>query len=73
MLAREKVHPRVAQADLRRVARAAARIEKARAELAQAILLAHESGESLRDIAPYAGLSYSRVHDLLAEARRARE
>lgn len=62
----------MAQADLRRVARAAARIEKARAELAQAILRAHESGESLRDIAPYAHLSYSRVHDLLREARAAR-
>lgn len=63
----------MARRDLQRVQRAAAKVDKAREQLAWAILLAHRSGESLRDIAPYAGLSYSRVHDLLAEAREREE
>jgi DNA-directed RNA polymerase specialized sigma24 family protein len=60
----------VAQSDLRRVQRAARKVNKAREELAQAVLAAQESGESLRDIAPYAGLSYSRVYELVREARK---
>lgn len=59
--------------DLRRVERAAAKVGKARLELGDAILAAQESGESLRDIAPFAGLSYSRVHELVQEARKRRE
>ena len=59
----------VAQRDLRRVGRVADRAERVRVELADAILAAHESGETVRDIAPHARLSSSRVHDLLKEAR----
>jgi len=61
--------PNMAQRDLRRVATRAAQLERARVELREAIRRAHESGESVRDIAPYAGLSPSRVFDLLKEAQ----
>lgn len=61
----------MAQRDLRKVQRLAARLEQDRVALRDAILAAHESGESIRDIAPYAGMSPSRVHELLAEAREA--
>jgi DNA-directed RNA polymerase specialized sigma24 family protein len=60
----------MAQRDLRRVRRQAEKLERAQAELRDAILQAHRSGESVRDIAPFAGMSPSRVHDLLKEARR---
>ena len=58
----------MAQRDLRRVASRARRLEQARVELRDAIKRAHESGESVRDIAPHAGLSPSRVFELLKEA-----
>jgi hypothetical protein len=61
--------PNMAQRDLRRVATRAAQLERARVELRDAIRQAHESGESVRDIAPYAGLSPSRVFELLREAQ----
>lgn len=61
----------MAQRDLRKVQRCAVRLERERRELRDAILAAHESGESVRDIAPYAGVSPSRVHELLVEAREA--
>jgi len=61
--------PNMAQRDLRRVATRAAQLERARVELREAIRRPHESGESVRDIAPYAGLSPSRVFDLLKEAQ----
>jgi len=60
----------VAQRDLKNVAKAAKRLEQARAGLARAVLAAQESGEVIRDIAPYAGLSTSRVHELIREAKR---
>lgn len=60
----------MAQSHLRTVRKKAALVEKARGELAQAILAAQESGESVRDIAPYANLSWSRVHEIVREARR---
>ena len=63
----------MAQKDLRAVRTAARRIERAERELAAAILRAVESGESYRDIAPWAGLSYSRVHQLARKARAERE
>lgn len=63
----------MAQKDLRRVRRAAGRLETARVELREAILAAHKSGESVRDIAPYAGVSASRVYDLLREAQAAEQ
>jgi len=58
----------MAQRDLRRVRSAAKRLEKARGELRDAILVARRSGESVRDIAPFAGLSPSRVQELVKEA-----
>ena len=64
--------PNMAQRDLRRVATRAQQLERARVELRDAILRAHESGESVRDIAPYAGLSPSRVFELLKEAQTGR-
>jgi len=60
----------MAKRDLRRVERAAKRLKDARLELAAAILAASRSGESIRDIAPHAGVSSTRVHDLLREAQQ---
>jgi hypothetical protein len=56
--------------DLKRCQRCAARSERARVELRDAILAANRSGESVRDIAPYAGISPSLVHELLKEAKQ---
>lgn len=61
----------MAQRDLRRVRRAAERLESARQQLREAIRQASLSGESVRDIAPYAGLSPSRVYEMLREAEHA--
>jgi DNA-directed RNA polymerase specialized sigma24 family protein len=60
----------MAQKDLRRVQRVAAKMARAKQELRDAILAAYKSGESVRDIAPFAGVSPSRVHELLKEAQR---
>jgi transposase len=60
----------MAQRDLRRVRRRAETVERARLELRDAIVVAHRSGESFRDIAPFAGMSHSRVYELLREAQR---
>jgi DNA-directed RNA polymerase specialized sigma24 family protein len=60
----------VAQKHLRDVAKAARQVEQARAGLRRAIMAAQESGETIRDIAPFAGLSITRVHELLREAKR---
>lgn len=57
----------MAQSHLRAVKRAADQMDRAREKLRAAIVAAHESGESIRDIAPHAGLSPSRVHELLRE------
>ena len=59
----------VAQADLRRVARATRRIEAALVERDNAICTAWDSGESMRDIAKVAGLSPSRVQQIVAAKR----
>ena len=59
----------MAQRDLRRVKRAAERVEAARDELARAIVAAVESGETLRDIAPYAGIAHSRLHEIVRRER----
>lgn len=61
--------PGVAQRDLKQVQRRAQQMAASRERLRDAILQAHRSGESIRDIAPYAGLSPSRVQELLKEAR----
>jgi hypothetical protein len=60
----------MAQRDLKRVRRQAEKLGRARAELGDAILAAHRSGESVRDIAPYAGMSSSRVFELLKETEQ---
>jgi hypothetical protein len=60
----------MAQKDLRRVQRLARKALLAKAELRDAILVAHRAGESIRDIAPFAGMSPSRVYELLKEAKR---
>jgi DNA-directed RNA polymerase sigma subunit (sigma70/sigma32) len=57
----------MAQSDLRRVERAAQKATKARAELRQAIKLAHESGETYADIGASAGLSAERARQIVAE------
>lgn len=60
----------MAQRDLKRVRQAADRLEQDRIALSRAILAASESGETIRDIAPYARLSTSRVHEMIREARK---
>lgn len=60
----------MAQRHLKAVERAARRVDQARAALGDAILAAQRSGESLTDIAPHAGLSRSRVHELAREAAK---
>ena len=63
----------MAQKDLRNVAKAARRLEQSRAGLRRAIQVAQASGETIRDIAPYAGLSTTRIHELLREAAKEAE
>lgn len=63
----------MARRDLRRVESAARKVKQAREALGLAIVAAQDSGESLRDIAPFAGLSYSRVYELAREARERQE
>jgi hypothetical protein len=62
----------VAQRDLRRVRSRAEKVQRAEQELRDAIMQALDSGESYRDIAPYAGLSSSRVYAIVQEAKRER-
>jgi hypothetical protein len=59
----------MAKADLRRVERAAAKIEETRRELRAAILSARSSGETFRDIAEAASLTPQRVQQIVSEAR----
>lgn len=54
----------MAQADLRRVRRAARRAADSEAELRDAIVAARASGETYRDIAEAAGLSHQRIWQL---------
>jgi DNA invertase Pin-like site-specific DNA recombinase len=61
---------RLAHQDLKNVATATRKVDAARAGLRDKIYAASLSGESIRDIAKYAGLSPTRVHELLKEARR---
>lgn len=51
----------MAQADIRRVEKAALRAKQSREELRQAIRLARAAGETQADVARAAGLSPSRV------------
>lgn len=59
----------MARADLRRVQLAARKVDSARAELYAAICAAHASGETYRDIAEAAGISYQRVGQIVKEGR----
>jgi hypothetical protein len=61
---------RLAHQDLKNVATAARKVDASRAGLRDKIYVASKSGESVRDIARYAGLSPTRVHELLKEARQ---
>jgi len=60
----------MAQKHLRRVRAEAAKVKASERRLKQAIVAAHQSGESTRDIAPYAGLSHQRIAQILHEATR---
>ena len=62
----------VAQRDLKKVRTRARQVERARADLRDAIVRASETGESVRDIAPFADLSLAQVHNLLKEAKELR-
>ena len=61
---------RVAQVDLRRVARAAQKVDSTRAELREAILAARKSGETFSDIGKAAGLTHGRIVQIVKEAER---
>jgi hypothetical protein len=62
----------VATKHLKEVTKAARRVQISRDALADAILAANESGESYREIAPYAGLSHTQVGDLANQAKERR-
>jgi hypothetical protein len=57
----------MAQADLRRVERAAVKLSKARGELRVAILIAFSSGESMEDIGRACGLTRQRISQIVRE------
>ena len=59
----------VAQGDLRRVERAAAKAARSREELRVAITLARAAGETLEDIGRSAGLSRQRIAQVLRGSR----
>ena len=63
----------MSQRDLRKVRTAAGNVQKAEQRLRAAIVAAHRSGESIRDIAPFAGLSPSRIHQILREEKRLKQ
>lgn len=60
----------MAQRDLKKVRTARRRRDKAQEALHAAIVSAHRSGESIRDIAPYAELGITRIHQIIREASR---
>ena len=59
----------MAQADLRRVTRASSKLTKARDELWEAIKAARDSGETYRGIAEAAGMSHTRVMQIVREGQ----
>lgn len=60
----------MARADLRRVERACKQVVDARTELEAAIVAAHKSGETYRDIAKAADMSHQRIGQIVKEAKR---
>jgi DNA-directed RNA polymerase sigma subunit (sigma70/sigma32) len=73
MLAIGKNPEPMAQRDLRRVAAARKLADQANERLRAAIVAAHESGETLRDIGRYANLSHQRIYQILQEESRRHE
>jgi len=63
----------VTKRDLKRVRQARARITAAEQELVAAMVAAHESGETYRDIAEEAGLSHQRVWEIVTAELLRRE
>lgn len=59
----------MAQRDLRRIERAARKVDEARRELRAAIVQARESGETFEDIGRAAGLSRQRVQQIYGDER----
>ena len=59
----------MAQKHLRRVRQAAADISQARRRFDLAVVDAYESGETLRDIAEWAGVGHQRIHQIIRDAR----
>lgn len=57
----------MAQSDLRRVGRAAEKLDQAQVELRAAILNAKETGESYRDIATWANVTHQRIFQIVQE------
>lgn len=60
----------MARIDLRRVAACRRALEKSRHELYTAIVAAVDSGETYEDIARFAGLSKSRIGQIVQEHRK---
>lgn len=63
----------MAKKDLKRVRDARQRISGAERELVLALVAAHESGETYRDIGLEAGLSHQRVHEIVRAEQQRRE
>jgi len=61
----------MARVDLRRVAKARRRLEAALKERDDAILAAVASGETYRDVARIAGLSFQRIAQIVSKSRQA--
>lgn len=59
----------MAQKHLRKVKQAANDINQARRRFELVVLEAHQSGETLRDIADWAGVSHQRIHQIIRDAR----
>jgi len=70
LLSDDDTWPLMAQKHLRKVKAEAAKVTRAQDGLRRAIVAAQQSGESIRDIAPYAGVSTSKIHEILREAAR---
>jgi uncharacterized protein (DUF111 family) len=63
----------MAQRDLRKVRVEAGKVAAATRRLRDAIIHANQSGETVRDIAPYADMSPAKVQQILVDWRRTQE
>ena len=66
---RSKVEPRMAMIHLRRIEACRAKIQASMRERDEAIREAWAQGETMRDIAKYAGMSHQRVQQIIREGR----